>query len=355
NSQIVYNVGLTKIKTYGSQGRAKLADRFFSPFDIAVTPSGVVYLSDTKNFRIIKFKYNDDDSLEFVREFGKLGEDSLSFNMPKGLDFSAEEDVYVCDYKNDRIMVLDSLFKTKMIFDKIKSPHSLCVIDYGKKNLTVKEPLSVIVSSNRDHLYKLGPHGQMLAEVFPQDLTLFRQVDFNFIDYDYNGNVWVTDTVNSCVHKFDNDLKYITSFGSEGSGKNQFFKPEGITIYRKFGQVFIAERTGFQYYWVGVDGYLKEFTPSVIVDTTEGLTISLYTTEQCKVTIEISRKGKKIRKLTQNLKRYIGLNYILWDLKDENGNLITEKGRYDMKITLEALYSSRGYFSKEIKHYIEKI
>jgi len=73
------------------------------------------------------------------------------------------------------------------------------------------------------------------------------------------------------------------------------------------------------------------------------------------VTIEITKNGKKVRNLTQNLKRNIGLNYILWDLKNENGERITEKGKYDMKITLEALYSSRGFFSKEIKQYIEKI
>jgi len=355
NYQIVYNVGLNKLMTYGSKGRARMKDRFFSPFDLAVTPSGALYLTDMYNFRVVKLSYDDDDSLRYVREMGDIGSDSFSFDMPKGIDYSASEDIYVCDYKNNRIMVLDSTLKAKMIFENIYAPHSLCVIDYGKKHLTLKEPLSIIVSSNRNHLYKLGPHGQILSEVFPQDITLFKDVDFNFIDYDYNGNVWVTDTINSCIHKFDNNLKYVTSFGSEGSGKNQFFKPEGISIYRRFGQVFIAERTGFQYYWIGVDGYVKEFTPSVVADTTEGLTISLYTTEQCRVTIEITKNGKKVKKLTQDLKRNIGLNYILWDLKDEKGNVIAEKGRYDMKITLEALYSSRGFFAKEIKSYIEKI
>ncbi|PIP14439.1 MAG: hypothetical protein COX48_00830, partial [bacterium (Candidatus Stahlbacteria) CG23_combo_of_CG06-09_8_20_14_all_34_7] len=328
---------------------------FFYPFDISVTSNGSVYLSDTYNYRVIKFKYNEDDSLEFIREMGGMGIDSLSLNLPKGIDYSASEDIYICDSKNDRIIVCDSTFKTKMIFENIINPHSIAVIDYDKKYLTVDGPLSIIVSSGRNHLYKLGPHGQILAEIFPQDLTNYEKIDFNFIDYDYNGNVWVTDTINSCIHKFDIDLKYIISFGNEGSGKAQFFKPEGISIYRKFGQVFIAERTGFQYYWIGVDGYIKEFTPSVITDTTEGLTISLFTTEQCKVTIEITKNGKKVRNLTQNLKRNIGLNYILWDLKNENGERITEKGKYDMKITLEALYSSRGFFSKEIKQYIEKI
>ncbi|MEO0298867.1 MAG: hypothetical protein ABIN39_06905, partial [candidate division WOR-3 bacterium] len=155
-------------------------------------------------------------------------------------------------------------------------------------------------------------------------------------------------------HKFDSDLKYITSFGREGNGKNQFYKPEGISIYRKYGQVFISEKTGFQYYWIGVDGYIKEFTPPVLTDTTEGLTISLFTTEQCRVTIEITKGGKFIRELTSDLRRNIGLNYIVWDLKDDKGNRIVENGKYKFKVILEPLYSSRGYFKKEFYGEIEK-
>jgi len=85
-----------------------------------------------------------------------------------------------------------------------------------------------------------------MKEFFSFDIIGYKDVDFNFIDYDQNGNIYVTDTINSCIHKFDSELKYITSFGREGSGKNsvftnlkvfQFTENMGRFSYRK-GLVF---------------------------------------------------------------------------------------------------------------------
>lgn len=353
NHQIVYNVGLSKIKIYGGKGRGDAPESLYYPTDIVATPDGEIYISDTYNFRVLKFIY-DEDSLLFERSFGTFGMDSFSLNIPKGIDYDWNDNLFICDSRNNRIIVIDKNFNPFMIFENIQNPYSICVVDPKKGHLNLKEKIFLVVSSDRKRLLKLDFYGNIIKEFFSFDITRYKDVDFNFIDYDQNGNIYVTDTINSCIHKFDSDLKYITSFGREGTGKNQFFKPEGISIYRKYGQVFISERTGFQYYWIGVDGYIKEFTPPVISDTTEGLTISLFTTEQCRVTIHITKDGKFVRELTSDLRRNIGLNYIVWDLKDDKGNRIVEKGKYRFKVILEPLYASRGYFKKEFYGEIEK-
>ncbi|MEO0233937.1 MAG: NHL repeat-containing protein [candidate division WOR-3 bacterium] len=353
NHQIVYNVGLSKIKTYGQKGKGESPESLYYPTDIAATTDGEVYISDTYNFRVLKFIY-DEDSLLFERSFGSFGMDSFSLNIPEGIDYDGNDNLFICDSRNNRIVVIDKNFNPFMIIDNVQNPHSICVVDPKKGYLNLKEKIFLIVSSDRRRLLKLDFYGNIVKEFFSFDITKYKDVDFNFIDYDQNGNIYVTDTINSCIHKFDSDLKYITSFGREGNGKNQFYKPEGISIYRKYGQVFISERTGFQYYWIGVDGYIKEFTPQVLTDTTEGLTISLFTTEQCRVTIEITKGGKIIRELTSDLRRNIGLNYIVWDLKDDKGNRIVENGKYKFKVILEPLYSSRGYFKREFYGEIEK-
>ena len=54
-------------------------------------------------------------------------------------------------------------------------------------------------------------------------------------------------------------------------GDYEFNYPKGITIYRQFGMVFISEKSGAQYYWVGTDikdariiknnsGYIVKYT-----------------------------------------------------------------------------------------------
>lgn len=354
NHQVVYNVGLNKLKAYGFKGKGESPESLFYPTDVYADKSGLVYVTDTYNFRLLKFRF-ENDTLVFIAQKGGYGYDSTSFNLPSCIDCDAEGNIYVTDTGNDRIVVLDSLMNTIRILDDIERPFGIAVVDSRKKYLTLKDEKFIVVASSGRNLLKLTPRGEVRAEIFPQDITGYKDVNFDFIDYDYNGNIWVTDTLNSCVHKFSSDLRYITSFGREGRGKKQFVKPAAITINRKFGQVFIGEKTGFQYYWIGVDGWIKSLTPPVIDDSTAGVTIALHTTEQCKVNIEITHGGKIVRKLTQTFKREIGTSYIVWDLRDDEGNEIKDKGVYRISVSLEALYSTRGFFKKEISASIEKI
>ncbi len=50
------------------------------------------------------------------------------------------------------------------------------------------------------------------------------------IAIDQYGNIYVVDTNNSRIVKFDPDGKYLFSFGREGGAKGEFYKPRGIGI-----------------------------------------------------------------------------------------------------------------------------
>ena len=101
---------------------------------------------------------------------------------------------------------------------------------------------------------------------------------------DYFHNVWVTDKENHCIVKFDKDLRLLDVFGSRGDDKNQFLEPRGIAIWQRFGQVFIAEKKGAQYFWVGTDLKSKELIEKgnsryvLNVNVTEYSFISLFET-----------------------------------------------------------------------------
>lgn len=354
NHQLVCNVGLNKLIIYGDKGRSERPDSLYYPTDVCSDKFGNIYITDTYNYRVLKLKY-EGDSIRFMNKMGGFGFDSTSLNLPAMVDFDSKKNVYITDKGNDRIVVTDSLLNTFKILEGIKKPHGIAVIDPDKGWCNAKKNKFIVVSSDRDKLLALSMSGDTLKEFFSSNINSYEAVDFNYIDYDYNGNIWVTDTINSCVHKFDNTLNYIVSFGKEGHGKREFYKPQGITIYRKFGQVFIAEKTGFQYYWIGVDGWIESLNPSVIEDTTQGVTISIYNTEQCKAQIEIIYNGNIIRTLTKYLKREVGLNHILWDLEDDKGEPAAGKGKYRIKVTLSPMYSSRGYFVKEFYSDIEKL
>jgi hypothetical protein len=78
---------------------------------------------------------------------------------------------------------------------------------------------------------------------------------------DYYHNLWVTDREHHCVLKFDRELKHLDTFGSHGTGDNEFVEPRGIAIWKRYGQTFVAEKRGAQYYWIGTDCTARSFEP----------------------------------------------------------------------------------------------
>ena len=60
------------------------------------------------------------------------------------------------------------------------------------------------------------------------------------IDIDSSGNVYVSDDDKNNIQKFTSDGKFITSWGSEGDGDGQFKKPEDIAL-DSLGNVYISD------------------------------------------------------------------------------------------------------------------
>ena len=60
------------------------------------------------------------------------------------------------------------------------------------------------------------------------------------ISVDSSGNVYVADTYNNRIQKFDSNGTFITKWGSEGSENGQFDRPEGIAVDSS-GKVYVAD------------------------------------------------------------------------------------------------------------------
>jgi DNA-binding beta-propeller fold protein YncE len=56
-----------------------------------------------------------------------------------------------------------------------------------------------------------------------------------------SSNVYVADTGNHRIQKFDSSGKFITMWGSEGSGDGKFYLPHGIAVDSS-GYVYVTDR-----------------------------------------------------------------------------------------------------------------
>ena len=78
--------------------------QFNMPWGIAVDELGDVFVVDWRNDRVQKFNVNG----EFIFSFGKSGSGDGEFNRPAGVAVDSDGDIYVADRDNNRVQLFNS-------------------------------------------------------------------------------------------------------------------------------------------------------------------------------------------------------------------------------------------------------
>jgi len=338
--QIVYNKSLMDVKTYGKFGRG--LGEFWSPTGIAASPDGWIWVADAGNHRIVKL-FNTGDTLLWVQTIGSFGCAELEFDGPYDVACDFKNNIYVTDEGNGRIQVIDSLGNLVRIIDGLYRPKGIAVVARNDRWNYQRNDFIVVLCE--DDIKKFSMSGKLLAKRKGEDFGLTKY-NFAFCMIDYYGHIWVTDRENGCIHKFDRDLKYITSFGRKGSGDKEFIDPRGITIWRRFGQVFVVDATVIDYYWIGVDGYIKGCFPPVFTGDRPGTDIVFFITEPAIMDSKIyDSKGNVVREFVNNYEETPFEHYLIWDGRDNYGEIVPS-GEYRIELVLTPTYSSRKKFEK---------
>ena len=247
--ELIYNTSMWTLALYGSQGSGK--DQFLHPRGIACDCRGNVFVADSGNRRIVHL-YNPKREVQWVKAFSGEGESSLAAPSQVALDEGGR--VYVADPGSQRIVVFDSsgavirrIPETRTEFAFSGGPTALAVADgFQYWSYYKKERVIFCADSAGARIWKIDFNGKPLKTV-----SLPRGHRAMYAAIDYYHNLWLTDKNNHCILKYDHELTLLDIFGSYGTGDNQFVEPRGIAIWKRYGQTFIAEKTGAQYYWIG--------------------------------------------------------------------------------------------------------
>jgi DNA-binding beta-propeller fold protein YncE len=372
SGQILYNTGMTKVGVYGRPGSGDTA--LNHPHGIAVNRAGDIYVADTDNDRVVRLRYVKTyaperldsaagpapDSGKAARRRMKTGVEFAGaipgFSRPYGVALDSRNLVYVTDTDSSRVVVLGSSGKPLARWDGFTRPTGIAVIDSNAVRNFYAEQFAVVIDNNGLRLTRLSLNGERQVAVTARDIGLV-SAEFAYCAVDYYANVYVTDRLNDQIHKFDRELRYLASFGRTGTGDGEFRSPRGIAIGRQFGQVFISEAEGGQYYWVGLDGYFIGCFPEVMSRDQPGTTIALYTTEIADLTISVyDRKKRLVRGLYSGQNREkAGEMLLVWDGRDNAGKPVPP-GEYTVQAILKPTYGGmRRYFRKELTTRVKRV
>lgn len=164
---------------------------------VFIFPSVALLVSDGGNHRLQWFDMSAGNGV-FLKKFGSEGNGDGQFSFPSDIVVDSAWNFYVADTGNHRI----------------------------QKFAAKTEDLSV----RADFLTKWGSNGNGDGQFsFPSGLAV-----------DSLGNVYVADTGNHRIQKFDASGNFLAKWGSEGNGDGQFSNPAGVAV-DSLGNVYVAD------------------------------------------------------------------------------------------------------------------
>lgn len=219
NSAGVYQ---SEFGTYGTgSGQMK------QPYGVAIDASDNIWVADWANNKVLKFN----SSGVFQAQYGSTGTGNGQFKNPTDIGFKSTGNFVVTDFTNNRVQE----------FNAAGTYQSQFAVAGGPKGVVIGASNDIIVAT-----YTANGVLRYNASGVLQDT--FDAADLNkptLLARDASGYVYVSDSTNGRVVKFDSTGVLVGSFGAYGKGGNgQFSYPSGIKVLASTDVYVVNSLTG---------------------------------------------------------------------------------------------------------------
>ncbi len=250
NHEIIYNTSMWGLASYGSKGSGK--GEFSKPRGIECDKKGNVYIADRGNSRIVHL-FNPRKKVRWKGSFNGEEAGIKRLSSPEQVALDSKGYLYVTDPGTQRLIRFSGDGSSASVIGENsmfrQGPCMLEVADGRARWREFDKDRYIYCSSmNGKIIHKLDFKGN---EIRTAALPSGDKAGYAALDHYHN--LWITSEKTHKILKYDRDLNFLDSFGSKGRGDNEFIEPRGIDIWERYGQTFIAERKGAQYYWIGTD------------------------------------------------------------------------------------------------------
>ena len=193
-----------------------------------------LYVTDTVLHAIFQFKMEPQFSL--VTKQGNKGSQIGEFNCPHNLTVSTNGDVYVADWYNNRVQILNSSLQhlRTLTEQRIVSPLDV--------KLTADE---VYVLCNDDPCVHVFSHaGERTRSLLSKDDQMQVTAPFYFC-LDAAENIIMSDSLASRIQIFSKDGNLINTVGELGHQPGMFFLPTGLALTKELSLVVLSINYNF--------------------------------------------------------------------------------------------------------------
>jgi DNA-binding beta-propeller fold protein YncE len=208
---------------FGSWGSAE--GRLLGPRAVAVSPQDKIYVADSGNHRV-RIHLSDGKQ---VGGWGKPGSGDSEFLFPSGIAAAPAGEIIVADTGNDRLQVFDAAGKFLRHVGRVRRPW----------RLAAAADRIALIAQDDPRILILSPQGEIRATIgeFGDGPGQFK--DPSGVAYDAEGHLYVADSGNCRIQKFDPSGKPAAEWGSWGTQAGLFGSPRGVACGP--GRVYVAD------------------------------------------------------------------------------------------------------------------
>ena len=199
-----------------------------------------LYVTDRKLDAIFQFKMEPQFSL--VTKQGKEGSQIGHFKWPLNLAVSTNGDVYVADYRNNRVQILNSsLQHLRTLTEQLI--HLPCDIKLTADEVYVlcaDNPCVLVFSHMGDSQRSLVSGGYQMPVTSPR-----------FFCLDAAENIIISDLSNHRIKIFSKEGNLIKTMGEEGHQPGMLYNPTGLALTKELNLVVVSINNNFtfQIFW----------------------------------------------------------------------------------------------------------
>ena len=204
-----------------------------APYGLAIH-GDYLYVTDIKLHAIFQFKMEPQFSL--VTKQGNGGSQIGEFNYPYNLTVSTNRDVYVADYSNDRVQILNSsLQHLRTLTEQLTvSPRDIKLTADEVYVLFDDNPCVHVFSHAGEKLRSLVSGGNQMQVIDPY-----------FFCLDAAENIIISDCSASRIQIFSKEGNLINTIGGEGHQPGMLYYPIGIALTKELSLVVVSLNDNF--------------------------------------------------------------------------------------------------------------